>query len=225
MLSNSIRSQMMSLVIGAVLALSALAAPAGSAEDGWRPLAGWTAAGGGAVPPNWQISGGDISHTPGGGDLVSTETFANFELAFDWRVAPGGNSGVMYRVGGGAGAPFQRGPEYQILDNARHPDGRNPLTSAASAYGLYAPSADVTRPAGEWNSARILVDGAHVEHWLNGTMVLAYELGSADWNERVAASKFASLPGYGRAPEGHISLQDHGNVVDYRNMRVRILAD
>ncbi len=202
-----------------------LAPGTGSAEEGFRPLTAWRAYNGVGIPSSWTVSGADIGHTPGGGDLVSVETFRNFELAFDWRVSEGGNSGIMYRVVENAGAAHASGPEYQILDNRGHADGKNPLTSAASAYGLYAPHSDVTRPAGDWNSGRILVYARHVEHWLNGTKVLEYELGSSDWRARVAASKFAAWPDYGTAPEGHISLQDHNDPVDYRNIRIRTLPD
>jgi hypothetical protein len=212
--------------IAIALALLAPMAPGSSlAQEDFVPLTEWRAYGGTDVPSTWQVTGNDISHTPGGGDLVSVGTFGDFELAFDWRIAPGGNSGVFYRVDEAAGIAHASGPEYQILDNAGHPDGQSPLTSAASAYALYAPAEDVTRPAGEWNSARILVDGAHVEHWLNGTKALEFELGSPDWEARVADSKFADLPAYGKAAEGHISLQDHNSAVDYRNIRVRILPD
>ena len=197
----------------------------GVAGEGFRPLTQWRAYGGVGVPSSWHVSGVDISHTAGGGDLVSVETFRNFELAFDWQVSSGGNSGIMYRVIERAGAAHASGPEYQILDNAGHADGQNPLTSAGSAFGLYAPVSDLSRPAGKWNSGRILVDGQHVEHWLNGIKVLEYELGSVDWRARVAVSKFAALPEYGTALEGHISLQDHNDAVDYRNVRIRRLPD
>ena len=210
--------------LAATLAFAFLIAPVSAAEVGFEPLTQWRAYNGDGVPSTWQVSGGNISHTPGGGDLVTVETFGNFELAFDWRIELGGNSGIMYRVVESADAPHSTGPEYQILDNLGHPDGRSPLTSAASAYGLYAPREDVTRAAGDWNSGRILVDGTHVEHWLNDVKVLEFELGSDDWKARVAASKFAGFPNYGAAPEGHITLQDHGASVDFRNIRIKRLS-
>ena len=207
----------------AVVLATMMAVPATAQDDVLRPLTEWRAAGGGAMPDTWKINGEIISHKPGGGDIESIDTFADFELTFDWRIAPGGNSGVAYRVGDGTGAAYERGPEYQILDNAGHADGKNPLTSAGSVYGLYPPSQDATRPAGEWNSGRIVVDGAHVEHWLNGVRIVQYELGSSDWTERVAGSKFVAWPHFGKAGVGHIVLQDHGSAVDYRNMRIRLL--
>ena len=210
--------KLLAVVLATMMAVSATAQ-----DDVLRPLTEWRAADGGAMPDTWKINGEIISHKPGGGDIESIDTFADFELTFDWRIAPGGNSGVAYRVGDGTGAAYERGPEYQILDNAGHADGKNPLTSAGSVYGLYPPSQDATRPAGEWNSGRIVVDGAHVEHWLNGVRIVQYELGSSDWTERVAGSKFVAWPQFGKAGVGHIVLQDHGSAVDYRNMRIRLL--
>jgi len=111
----------------------------------------------------------------------------------------------------------------QVLDDARHPDGHSRLTSAGSDYGLYAAPAGVVRPAGEWNDVRILVNGAHVEHWLNGVKVVEYELWSPDWQQRVQASKFAQWPAYGMSHTGHIALQNHGDAVWYRSIRIRTL--
>src|SRR5207302_9386855 len=107
------------------------------------------------------------------------------------------------------------------LDNQKHPDGRNPLTSAGSCYALYAPTKDVAKPVGEWNHVRLLVDGKHVEHWLNGEKVVEYDLGSDDWNQRLAKSKFADAKRFGKNDKGHIDLQDHGDEVAYRNIKIR----
>lgn len=167
--------------------------------------------------------GDAVSHVPGGGDLVSLPSLENFELDFEWKIAPGGNSGVFYRVNPDLGPAYESGPEYQILDNKGHPDGRNPLTSAGSAYGLYAPSQDASKPAGEWNSGKIVVDGSHVEHWLNGVKILEFTMGSEEWAARVAASKFAAWPGFGVQKSGHIVLQDHGAEVAFRAIRLRAL--
>ena len=117
---------------------------------------------------------------------------------------------------------WETGPEMQVLNNAVHPDGRDPKTAAGSNYALHAPPRDLTRPVGEWNEVRILVQGQHVELWLNGEQVVAYELFSEDWERRVAESKFASMPRYGRNDRGHIALQNHGDPVWYRNIKLRI---
>ena len=142
---------------------------------------------------------------------------------FDWRVEEGGNSGVMFRVAETDGPPWHTGPEFQILHNAGHRDGQAPITSAGSNYAVHPPSEDVTRPVGEWNTSHLLVRGRHVEHWMNGVRLVEYELDSPAWRERVQASKFAELPRYGREARGHIAIQDHGDPVAFRNLKVRRL--
>lgn len=197
-------------------------------QAGYRPLfdgvslIGWRAWPRGA-PSGWRAVNGTIERAGGGGDLVTDETFANFDLALDWKVAPGGNSGIFYRVADTGSHTYETGPEMQVLDDAGHGDGRSPLTSAGSVYGLYAAPPGIVKRAGEWNAARILVNGNHVEHWLNGTRVAQYELMSPDWEQKVAASKFNDWKGYGRTPRGRIGLQDHGDAVAFRNIRIRVL--
>jgi hypothetical protein len=118
-------------------------------------------------------------------------------------------------------AVYLTGPEMQVLDNGGHPDGKTPNTSAGSNFALHAPLRDVTRPVGQWNQARLVVNGSHVEHWLNGVKIVEYELWGDDWKARVAASKFKAMPRYGLARRGHIALQDHGDWVAFRNIRIR----
>lgn len=173
------------------------------------------------APAGWTAADGVLARTGPGGDLMTTDEFGDFELQLEWKVGPGGNSGIIYRVATGPERTYESGPEMQVLDNAKHADGQNPLTAAGSNYALHAPVRDVTRPAGEWNAVRLVVRGAHVEHWLNGVKLLEYELWSPDWEARVKASKFATMPGYGRARRGHIALQDHNDPVWYRNIRIR----
>lgn len=211
------------LIAAAAMAVMAVASNTSYAQSEAQLITEWRAYRGAGIPPQWTIADGVISHAPGGGDLISVESFDNFELSFEWKISPGGNSGVMYRVDERYGASFQSGPEYQILDNGGHSDGRVLATTAASVPFLYAPSRDATLPVGEWNAARIIVQGNHVEHWLNGEMVVSVEIGSADWNARVAASKFGAWAAFGTLPAGHIVLQDHGNSVEYRNVMVRKL--
>ena len=188
---------------------------------------GWRGFGARAVPAGWSVADGALAFTPGvgGGDIVTEEQFDDFELELEWRISEGGNSGIFFRVEeGGHDAVWRTGPEMQVLDNARHRDGRSPLTSAGSNYALHAPARDVTRPVGEWNRVRLVVRGAHVEHWLNGEKLFEYELWSPEWEALVADSKFASMPGYGRSRRGHLALQDHGDRVWYRGIRVRALS-
>lgn len=197
--------------------------------DGWEllfdgeTLAAWRGYRRDAVPDGWQAVDGAMARVGRGGDIITVEQFADFDLRFDWRVEEGGNSGVMFRVAEGDGPTWHTGPEFQILHNAGHRDGQAPITSAASNYAVHPPARDVTRPVGEWNSARLVVRGARVEHWMNGEKLLDYELGSPDWHERMMASKFASIPRYGREPRGHIAIQDHGDPVAFRNVRIRRL--
>jgi hypothetical protein len=174
-------------------------------------------------PEGWEISEGVLHRKSGGGDLQTVEEFQDFDLRFGWKVSEGGNSGVMYRVSREKGPAYETGPEYQVLDDAKHQDGKNPLTSSGSLYGLYAPSEDVSKPAGEWNSARIVVKGKNVRHFLNGKKVVDAEIGSEDWNKRLAASKFASWPKFAKNDRGFIVLQDHGDEVWYRNVRIKKL--
>jgi hypothetical protein len=176
------------------------------------------------VPPGWRVVDGTVARVAAAGDLITRETFGDFELALEWRVAPGGNSGILYRVTEDAPETYQTGPEMQVLDDARHPDGRSRLTAAGAVYGLYPGRRGVAKPAGEWNSARIVARGPHVEHWLNDTLLAAYEFGSPEWEARVAASKFREWPRYGRASAGHIALQDHGDAVAYREIKIRTLG-
>ena len=177
------------------------------------------------LPAGWQMVDGALTRVAPAGDIITREQYGNFELTLEWKISPGGNSGIFFRVveDSTLDAVYLTGPEMQVLDNAGHADGKDPLTSAGSNFALYAPARDVTRPVGEWNEVRLVVNGAHVEHWLNGEQVLSYELWSDDWNQCVQNSKFKDMPRYGLARSGHIALQDHGDWVAYRNIRIRRL--
>jgi hypothetical protein len=195
---------------------------------GWRLLfdgtttAGWRGFRQATAPGGWQAVDGALTRTGGGGDLVTIEQFANFELLIQWQIAPGGNSGIMFRVSEAADASYLTGPEMQVLDNAGHSDGASGLSSAGACYGLYAPSQDATRPPGAWNDVRLVVNGAHVEHWMNGVKIVEYDIGSADWLSRLDVSPFRDVPGYGREPRGHVAIQDHGDRVAYRGIKIRV---
>jgi hypothetical protein len=198
---------------------------------GWRLLfdgtstAGWHEYGRSGAVVGWAAVDGELARVAdGGADLVTDELFESFELEFDWRLWPGGNSGVLFHVVDGFDFVWRTGPEYQLLDDERHADGQNPLTSAGANYALDAPAYDDTHPIGQWNHARLVVDGAHVEHWLNGEPQCEYELWSDAWKARVAGSKFGQMPDYGLARTGRIALQDHGDRVAFKNVKVRTLA-
>ncbi|MGH7539247.1 MAG: 3-keto-disaccharide hydrolase [Gemmatimonadales bacterium] len=196
--------------------------------SGWRLLfdgrttAGWRGFRKQSIPSGWRVVDGALTRVGGGGDIITTQKFKNFELALEWNIAPGGNSGVFYRASENDDIHWTA-PEMQVLDDARHPDGRSRLTAAGANFGLHPAPAGIVKPAGQWNQARLIVSGRHVEHWLNDVRVLQYELWSPNWEVRVMKSKFAKHPLYGRNLEGYIGLQDHGDRVAYRSIKIRVL--
>jgi hypothetical protein len=215
-----------------------------------RTLTGWRGVGYDTVPTShWivvdgaikKIASGEVPRVADGrplvgGDLMTVDSFADFELSFEWKVTAGANSGVKYNVSeamslaqGGAGT--QGGPthsalgfEYQVLDDDRHEDAKLPSHRAGALYDLIAPGdGKQLRAVGEWNSARIVFRGNHGEHWLNGVKVVEFELGSARMDSLLAASKYKSIAGFGAKRRGHIVLQDHGDEVYFRSIKVRPL--
>lgn len=185
---------------------------------------GWVGYGSDTWPAGWEVDGSTLHRAGGGGDIMTEKEYGDFDLRFGWKVSEGGNSGVMYRVSQEQAPAYFTGPEYQVLDNAQHPDGKNPVTSAGSLYGLYAPSEDVAKPAGQWNRGRIVLRGDRVQHFLNGKKVVDAQIGGEEWNKLVGASKFAAWPKFGKNARGHIVLQDHGDKVWYRNIRIKELG-
>jgi hypothetical protein len=184
----------------------------------WR---GWKSA---DLPAGWQIDGDTISKDGEVEDIITRDTFGNFELELEWKIGEGANSGIFYRGTREYDHIYWSAPEYQLLDDANAPDGRNRLSSAAAAYAIYAAPAGVVQPHDQWNTTRIVVNGAHVEHWLNGRKVVTYELWSPDWKAKIAASKFAAYPNYGLAKEGYIGIQgDHAGTLAVRRIRIREL--
>jgi len=211
----------------------------GKTTDGWRsvkadsfPARGWEIKNG--VLTVLESGGGE---SVGGGDIITVERFSNFELSVDFKITPGANSGIKYFVqpnldpitgtGAKAATGSAIGLEYQILDDDRHPDakfGRDGNRTLGSLYDLIpAAASKKPNPIGEWNTARILVRGRHVEHWLNGEKIFEYERGTPAFREIVARSKYKNIPGFGEWPAGHILLQDHGNRVSFRNIKFRVL--
>ena len=199
------------------------------AAEGWEllfdghSLASWRGYNRADLPSGWRAVDGALARVDQGGDLLTREQFDDFELMFDWTVEEGGNSGVMFRVAETDGPPWHTGAEFQILHNAGHRDGLAALTSAGSNYAVHPPASAVTRPVGSWNTSRLLARGNHVEHWMNGVKLLEYEIESVDWERRVKASKFAEIGRYGREATGHIAIQDHGDPVAFRNIKIRRL--
>ncbi|BCS31876.1 hypothetical protein TBR22_A10790 [Luteitalea sp. TBR-22] len=172
----------------------------------------------------WAVSDGLLKTVPKvkGSELITRKAYRDFELAWDWRVAPGGNNGVKYFVT--EARPSAPGHEYQMIDDTGYPAALTPLQHTAGFYDVLAARTDTAlRPAGEWNTSRIIVRGTRVEHWLNGQHVLTYELGSPEVKAGIAASKFRNAPGFGDKIDGHIMLTYHQDECWYRNIRIREL--
>jgi hypothetical protein len=207
-----------------------LAADAAGGSAGWRSLLGtdsapdwrgWKEPG---LPAGWHVAHGVLSKDGPVDDLVTTKDYKDFELELEWKIGKAGNSGIFYRGTHEYDHIYWSAPEYQLLDDANTEDGKSPLTAAGSCYALYGVPPGVALPYDHWNRSRLIVRGDHVEHWLNGRKVVDYELKSADWKRRVAASKFAKYPDYGLAPAGLIGLQgDHPGALAVRNIRIREL--
>jgi len=198
---------------------------------GWRLLfdgkttAGWRGWKMDSMPSGWQVVDGTLKRVKPAADIITKEKFKNFELSLEWNIAKNGNSGIFYRASEDAddNAIYWSAPEMQVLDDVGHPDGQSRLTAAGADYGLYPSPAGVVKGPGQWNQVRLVVNGNHVEHWLNGVKVVQYELGSPDWEAKVKASKFAPHPRYGRNAEGYIGLQEHEYPVTFRNIKIRVL--
>jgi hypothetical protein len=176
------------------------------------------------IPSRWTFTDGVLSKTRPVADIVSKDEYGDFELELEWKIGEAGNSGIFYRGTEEYEHIYWSGPEYQLLDNIKAADNKRPDHLAGAAYELYVPPDGHLKPVGEWNSTRIIANGAHVEHWLNGFKLLEYELWSPDWEAKVKASKFSAWPNYGRAKKGHIALQgDHNGELAFRNIRIREL--
>jgi hypothetical protein len=192
----------------------------GESLDEWRGYRQET------VPAAWTVEDRSIHGTGSGPDLITKRLFGDFELQFEWKISPGGNSGLIYRATEDEAASYQTGLEYQLLDDLGvDPEGKGTLHSTAAVYALYgSEKKDLVKPAGEFNVSKIVVNGNHVEHWLNETKVVECFIGSDDWNKRLAASKFAKWNRFNKSTSGHIVLQSHGSPVWFRNIRIKELG-
>lgn len=225
----------------AALALIFAASPLPAAEPnsltsaeksaGWKllfdgkSLNGWRGYKTEEIGAGWKVQDGALVLTAGkAGDIMTAAEFGDFELALEWKISEAGNSGVIYRVGLGETASFRTGPEYQVLDNQKATDNKlgNHLAGSLYDIGPEVPR-DLPKPVGQWNSSRIIVRGWKVEHWLNGKKVVALDLASPEGKAALAVSKFKDWPKFASLLRGHIALQDHGNVVSYRAIKVREL--
>jgi len=169
------------------------------------------------------LAPGDKTDTRGARDIVTTKPYRQFELSWDWRVSEGGNSGLKYFVLEDRDSAI--GHEYQLIDDERHPDAKiGPHRQTAALYDVMPAANRPLKPAGQWNTSRVVVRGNDVEHWLNGTKVLSYTLDSPALREAIAKSKFKDVDRFGKPQDGLILLQDHGDAVCYRNVKVRALG-
>jgi len=212
-------------------------APLGAQGDGFKPLFdgksldGWRGyKKADASDTRWKVESGlvtigekDGADTRGGRDIITAGTYDQFDLRWEWKVAQGGNSGLKYFVLEDETSAI--GHEYQMIDDERHADAKiGPHRQTAAFYDVL-PAADrPLKPAGEWNNSQVIVKGKHVEHWLNGKRVLQYELDSPELKAAVAKSKFKDIARFGKPQKGHILIQDHGNAVWYRNVRIKPLT-
>jgi hypothetical protein len=208
-----------------------------------RTLSGWRGLGRDTVPTaHWVVEDGAIrklargavprqadGQPTAGGDLMTEATFGDFELRWEWKVAPGANSGIKYNVSeefslAHAANRAALGFEYQILDDERHEDAQLASHRAGALYDLIAPNASKRlQPVGEWNRSTVIFRGNHGEHWLNGEKIVEFDLGTPRMDSLLAASKYRSIPGFGDRRRGHIVLQDHGDEVHFRNIKIRQL--
>ncbi len=193
----------------------------GKTTTGWRGFGRDTVVG-------WEVTDGELIALGQGGDhandIITVDEYQNFELVLDWKVSPQANSGVFYNVvEKGFDLIYASAPEYQLIDDHGWPDPLEDWQKSGANYAMNAPSKVVSRPVGEWNTARIVVDHGQVEHWLNGVKVVAYELWTPEWEKLKHAGKWKDYPGYGTGRKGYIGLQDHGNKVYFRNIKIRVI--
>jgi hypothetical protein len=200
---------------------------------GWRLLfdgsttTGWRGYKQDAFPAKgWKVENGELTVLAGGGggDIITADQFADFELSLEFKCAPKANSGIIYRVSEAKDYPWMTGPEFQILDDAGHPDGAHPKHTCGALYDLITPPDNKpAAPADQWNHARIMISDGVLRHWLNGVKVAEVRIDNDDWKTLIAGSKFKAWPGFGLEPRGHIALQDHGDTVSFRNIKIRDL--
>lgn len=194
----------------------------GQNMDGWETYKG-------RENDSWEVVDGTLHCKPEEAaqkraDIRTVDQYGDFELAFDWKIAPTDNSGVIYRSTEEFDQAYLSGPEYQVIDDKGYPDKLTPTQTSGSNYDMHAaPDDKAINPPGEWNTARIVAKGNHIEHWLNDKKVVEYEMNSPEWKKLKAGSKWKDAKGYGASAKGYIDLQDHGGEVWYRNIRIKTL--
>lgn len=190
----------------------------GETTKGWRNYKNREADG-------WTVTNGELYCKETGvskrADLITIDQYENYELQIDWKISPKHNSGIIYMVTEENGASYESGPEYQLIDDIGYPDKLNDKQLSGANYDMQAPSAKVSKPTGEFNHTRIVINKGHVEHWLNGTKVVDYQLWTPEWEQQKANSKWKDVKPYGMSKKGYIALQDHGGGVAFKNIKIK----
>lgn len=214
---------------------SATATATPAADTGWvnlfdgKTTAGWHTYGQSSVNSRWKVADDALTidtASKEGGDIVTNNEYENFDFQVEWKIARNGNSGIIFLVKEDTAkyhSTYNTGPEMQVLDNNGHPDAKIPKHRAGDLYDLIACSKETVKPAGEWNQAEIIVNKGKLDLVLNGTNVVSTTIGDDAWKKMVAGSKFKDMPGFGTFLSGKIALQDHGDQVWYRNIKIKKL--
>ncbi|NSL88864.1 DUF1080 domain-containing protein [Chitinophaga sp. Mgbs1] len=232
------------LLLGAVTSATAVKAQKANSlsakekKEGWQLLFdgkttnGWHTYLKDAASPAWKVADGALEldqqakkNGAPGGDLVTNDEYENYELSIDWKISSGGNSGIIFSVHEDPSfkATYLTGPEMQVLDDDKHPDGKITKHNAGDLYDLKKSAQKAVKPVGEWNTARIIKKDGHLTLWLNGVKTVETTIGTPEWDTLVASSKFKDWQGFGKYSKGRIALQDHGDAVWYRNVKIKLL--
>jgi hypothetical protein len=195
----------------------------GTGLDGWHIYKGKTSSGWVVEEGVLHCLGSEKDKSDKRADLTTNDTFDNFELDLDWKLAPKGNSGIIYLASEEYDAAYLSGPEYQLIDDVNFPEKLEGWQKTGANYAMAAPLVAAANPVGEWNHAKIIVNKGHVEHWLNGQKTAEYEIGSAEWKKAKTTGKWKDAKGYGETKKGHIDLQDHGSEAWFKNIRIKQL--
>ena len=201
-------------------------------KEGWVLLFDGTTTAGWRAYKNkeqegWGVKDGELYCKAEGvtkrADLITNNAYENYELKIDWKISPKKNSGIVYMVTEENGASYESGPEYQLIDDLGYPAKLNDKQLSGANYDMHAPSAKVAKAAGDFNHTRIVINKGHVEHWLNGTKVVDYQLWTPEWEQIKATSKWKDVKPYGMSKSGHIALQDHGGGIAFKNIKLKPL--
>ena len=195
----------------------------GKTTEGWRMYQNKAADAWGVKDGELYCKGSETDKSDLRADIITVDQYEKYEFSIDWKISPQGNSGIMYNVTEEYDAAYLSGPEYQLIDDEGFPEKLEEWQKTASDYAMYHTSSRPTNPVGQFNTSKIVVNGSHREHWLNGVKVLEFEAWSPDWENRKANGKWKDVPGYGMAKKGHICLQDHGGGVWFKNIKIRVL--